>query len=62
MQQRKVNIYLYVSRMKGVGIAEAKDTSTQPMSAFTVNIYIFSVFSVNYSHKREELCTCISFI
>lgn len=34
MQQRKVNIYLYVSRMKGVGIAEAKDTSTQPMSEF----------------------------
>lgn len=38
--------------MKGVGIAEAKDTNL--CQSFIVNIYIFSESYFNYSYKREK--------
>lgn len=59
MQQRKVNIYLYVSRMKGVGIAEAKDTSTQPMSEFTFFLNLILIILIK---ERRVMYINIFFI
>lgn len=47
--------YLSLSFMyEGSGYCRGKIPEHNLCQSFIVNIYIFSVFSVNYSHKREK--------